>query len=225
MANRHRQNFRNRNFPTRQEGRHELDKVILIACEGVATEPNYIKDLVRYRRTMLGECKNIQIVFTSHTHSDPFGVLNDLLSDQSYRDADERWIIIDRDPEENFGKGAAGHTEENFQQAITTAKKLGINVAWSNPCFELWIVLHFLFRDTSVSRQDVQHKALDLLKKNGILASNDKVNNMKACTNLYEKLYAQLNTAIENAKKLAVNNKDNFENPCTLIYELLGQLK
>lgn len=225
MAIRHRQNFRNRNFLTREEAKKELDKVILIACEGVATEPNYIKDLVRFKRNNFGECKNIKVVFTSHTHSDPFGVLNDLLSDQSYRDADEKWIIIDRDPEENFGKGAAGHTEENFKQAIDTAKKLGIKVAWSNPCFELWIVLHFIFRDTSVTRQDIQRKALELLKKNGILTINDKINNMKSCPNLYERLNIFINKAIENASKLAANNKDSFENPCTLIYELIESLK
>lgn len=45
---------------------------------------------------------------------------------------------------------------------------------------ELWLILHFEYRDSSSSRIDVQKKALQLLKKSGLLKSNATVDDLKA---------------------------------------------
>lgn len=41
------------------------------------------------------------------------------------------WIVFDRDK------------VENFDQIISDAQKYGINVGWSNPCFEIWMYAYF----------------------------------------------------------------------------------
>lgn len=43
----------------------------------------------------------------------------------------EAWIVLDRDQEVNFDK------------LIRDAKKLGIQVGWSNPCFEIWLFAYW----------------------------------------------------------------------------------
>ena len=42
------------------------------------------------------------------------------------------WIVFDRDQ------------VPNFDQIIKEAEKMGINVGWSNPCFEIWMFAYFL---------------------------------------------------------------------------------
>lgn len=41
------------------------------------------------------------------------------------------WIVFDRDQ------------VQNFDEIIRDAKKAGINVGWSNPCFEIWMYAYF----------------------------------------------------------------------------------
>ena len=43
----------------------------------------------------------------------------------------EPWLVFDKD--ENL----------NFDKLIKEAKELGINVAWSNPCIEIWFSAYF----------------------------------------------------------------------------------
>ena len=47
-------------------------------------------------------------------------------------------------------------------QAIFEARQSGIKVAVSNPCFELWLVLHVEDRERHVHRSDIQRDARKL---------------------------------------------------------------
>ena len=49
------------------------------------------------------------------------------------------WCVFDRDRNEN----KENQDLVSFDLGIETATKKGINVAWSNDAFELWILLHF----------------------------------------------------------------------------------
>ncbi|WP_191014029.1 RloB family protein [Treponema zioleckii] len=159
-----------------------------------------------------------------HQHSDPCGVLTDLLSTSNKEDFDECWIVIDRDAVEFKGKGFGGHTEENFNQAISEAEKKNVKVAFSNPCFELWIVLHFEYRDTESSRDDIQNKALE--KINSLLPQKDKLKNVDELKN-FEELYSVLkdktSLAIKFAKKLS-ENEVKKKKPSTTVHKLVSAL-
>ena len=152
--------FKN-NFSLKRKGetRHPL-KAYLIACEGICTEPNYINGLVRFEKSNRRIAEGTVVKIASHQHSNPCGVLEDLLGTPNISSYDECWIVIDRDETELKGKGFGGHSEKDFYKALDKSKKFGVEVACSNPCFELWIVLHFEFRDTACSRDDIQKKAL-----------------------------------------------------------------
>ena len=199
-------------------------KAFLIACEGVCTEPNYIKNLVRIEKLNKNIAEGTIVKIAPHQHSDPCGVLTDLLSTSNKEDFDECWIVIDRDAVEFKGKGFGGHTEENFNQAINEAEKNNVKVAFSNPCFELWIVLHFEYRDTQVLRDDIQHKALE--KINSLLAQKNKLKNVDELKN-FEELYSILkdktSLAIKFAQKLS-ENEAKQKNPSTSVHKLVNAL-
>ena len=63
---------------------------------------------------------------------------------------DEIWCVFDVD----------AHPDVN--SAIAEARDAGIGIAVSNPCFELWLVLHVEDRSTEVHRHTIQRRARDL---------------------------------------------------------------
>ena len=196
----------------------------MIACEGICSEPNYINGLVLNEKINRKIANGTVVKITPHQHSDPYGVLQDLLGSPNYESYDELWIVIDRDEVELKRKGFGGHTEENFQKALKESKEHGVKVACSNPCFELWIVLHFEYRDTACSRGDIQKKAL--VKINSILPKEKqlkKVENLKSLENLYNLLKDRVDIARRNAKKLR-SNEEAKANPSTGMYKLLDSL-
>ncbi len=199
-------------------------KAFLIACEGECTEPNYIKGLVRCEKADKRIAAGTVVRIAQHQHSNPYGAYKDLVSSGELESFDECWIVIDRDEIEYKGKGVGGHSEIDFLKAVEECKKAGVNVACSNPCFELWIVLHFEYRDTACSRGDIQSKAFE--KINSILDDANKlktVDALKAFDNLYVILRDKTSVACKFAKKLS-ENKDMFENPSTGIYQLVESL-
>lgn len=224
MGRKKHQNLKSISHEKRKPESKESKKVFLIACEGICTEPNYILGLVKYQKSMQVIAAGTEVIIPPHQHSDPYGVLQDLLGTPNYESYDELWIVIDRDEVELKRKGFGGHTEENFQKALKESKEHGVKVACSNPCFELWIVLHFEYRDTACSRGDIQKKAL--VKINSILPKEKqlkKVENLKSGENLYDLLKNRVDIARRNAKKLKANEKIKA-NPSTGMYKLLDSL-
>ena len=63
---------------------------------------------------------------------------------------DEIWCVFDRD------------THPNFNQAISRALQKGVETAVSNPCFELWPVLHRQDQTAHIGRHEVQRLAREL---------------------------------------------------------------
>ena len=78
------------------ETRYPL-KAYLIACEGICTEPNYINGLVHYEKANRKIANGTVVKIAKHQHSDPCGVLADLLDTPNKSSYDECWIVIDRD--------------------------------------------------------------------------------------------------------------------------------
>jgi hypothetical protein len=59
---------------------------------------------------------------------------------------DEAWCVFDVDTHERFGQGRRA------------AEAAGIRVAISNPCFELWLLLHFVSHAAHVSADEVRRR-------------------------------------------------------------------
>ncbi|OCL85694.1 hypothetical protein AAX26_01761 [Aliarcobacter thereius] len=207
----------------------EQVKSVLIACEDKISSPNYFKMIIK----KLIEDKKItqdSLVIAKHEHVNPKGVLQDLLNhkkdDKTYKDFEHRWIVIDRDIARVNG---GGHPKDDFLTALSEAKSKKVEVAYSNDCFEIWYLLHFVYRNTAISRDDVIKEVIKRLKdKNYKTFSKLNKDNIKteAMTKLiFDELLELQKTAIKNAKKLLENYADlhnpETDNPSTKVFELV----
>ena len=207
----------------------EQVKSVLIACEDKISSPNYFKMIIK----KLIEDKKItqdSLVIAKHVHVNPKGVLKDLLNhkkdDKTYKDFEHRWIVIDRDIARVNG---GGHPKDDFLTALSEAKSKRVEVAYSNDCFEIWYLLHFGYRDTAISRDDIIKEVIKKLKdRNCVTFSKLNKENIKTkeMTELiFNELLELQKTAIKNAKKLLENYADlhnpELDNPSTKVFELV----
>ncbi len=76
---------------------------------------------------------------------------------------DEIWCVFDVDE------------HPNMPEAAQLARQHGINLAVSNPCLELWFILHFENCSTYIDRKDAQRRSRDLLNCDKVLTLRFKV--------------------------------------------------
>ncbi|MFI7076420.1 RloB family protein [Micromonospora sp. NPDC049903] len=126
--------MRRRNKPLRrQPGRREERKAYLICSEGENTETLYFKGL---RRELRAGTVRIE-VFSGK--GQPYGVVQKALTEAERAAAggepyDEVWCVFDVE---------APDPHAQLDAALGLAKQHRIHCAVSNPCFEVWLLLHF----------------------------------------------------------------------------------
>ncbi len=206
----------------RIENKLEKRLLIIIACEGEKTERYYFEVLFEILKAAHA-LSSLSCIFAPHQHTNPTGVLADLLTYQdtfgrTYKDYEHRWIVIDRD-EERCGGG--GHTLQDFNEALLRASgnRPEIKVAWSNPSFEIWYLLHFHYHNTAIDRDQVIVKLSQAISATYV--KNDR--------SMHLRLQQKLHDAIRNAKRLhdaAVEARmlPAVTNPGTTVYKLVNLL-
>ena len=122
------------------------------------------------------------------------------------------WCVFDRDD----------NTNAMLSKGKQVAIKEGYQIAFSNPSFEVWFLLHFNNQTTPVENCEV---AIKLLKKKGRLEQYEKNKEV------YELLKPLQEAAIDRAKKrVAVLQAEHTEilsresNPVTTVAELVEYL-
>ncbi len=126
----------------REGGFKEAEKLFILAYEGEKTEPSYFNGL---RGSDLfndsGIIEIISLVRSNRSGTDPFSVKSLLKVAKStfrFKSTDEFWLVVDRDHWETKHK-------HSFDQIISECEIEGnFFMALSNPCFEIWIILHFV---------------------------------------------------------------------------------
>ncbi len=125
--------------------------VFSIVTEGKNTEPGYFRELQRrldsaiIKIEVLGAAgvpltiSEIAIEMKSKARRPGRGGRT-----QSFETNDEVWAVFDCDE------------HPNIDQATQNCKSAGVGVAFSNPCFELWLILHHKEFDQFVGRHAVQ---------------------------------------------------------------------
>lgn len=106
--------------------------IIYIICEGEETEIKYFKHF-RSRNCL------VEVTPMSSKHKAAEHLVRharSLIGQAEYRpkDGDEIWCVFDCDDNSN----------EALRAAVDTAEKHGYGIAFSNPCFEYWYLLHFM---------------------------------------------------------------------------------
>ncbi len=124
-------------------GRSRAHRVIYVAVEGESTEVDYLA----YVDELIADQQITLHVLYKKNGLKPQNTIDRIL-DNAEDDA-EKWVMFDRDQ----------HGE--IPEAFARARRNGINIAFSNPSFDLWLLLHFTpFSGTQNGSSDVVQEKL-----------------------------------------------------------------
>ena len=175
-------------FKPRTRGSKSLLRTVLVVCGGEKTESDYIDAL-----KLTNEIRNSTVI-KSIDISNQFGVDPDSLVDTAISklgEYDEVWCMFDiEDP----------IPHPSAQRAIARANKNNIRLAISNPCFELWLILHDQDQFAHISTENARRLAQKIPE-----VQRKKIRNA-------DSLVKRRNVAILRAENLRKMQEHNFNN-------------
>lgn len=176
---------------------------VLICCEDSKSSPDYLRCFQIDQRRV-----ELQVVGTG-MNTDSL-VQAAIKSEKKARERKEPysqvWCVFDRD----------SFPLKNYARAFELAHANNIGTAWTNEAFEFWYLLHFDYFDSAIGRNQYAKK----LSERGLEYD-------KADRDVYEKIKANQETAIRNAKRLERHWNDSGcklperENPSTNVHKLV----
>lgn len=185
--------------------KRELRRIIRVLTEGKVTEPGYLRMLERNGINVKIEIdlKDTGVPLTLVQRAREYQRLNK----KKNPDFDEIWCIFDVDQ------------HPNLKSAIQEALDSNINIAISNPCFELWLVLHYQDQTSHINRRDIQKVA----KRLGILKGKHLTEDSK------DKVRESYEDAKSRAQRLEKwhksKNSKSWENPSSQMWKFVDRLE
>jgi len=190
-------------------------RLIVIACEGAVTEPEYF-EAARSRFILHPSRVHIEIVKRQENKSAPEYVseaLDDFARKFSLTDDDELWIVIDYD---RWG-------QKKLSQESAKAFQKNYSMAVSRPCFEFWLLLHFIDADGLTEKEvaDLEGKGCKAAK----VILNTFLEDKPAGTRNVEMYMTKIHHAIEEARKLDTNPEHRWPNSVgSRVYRLMESI-
>lgn len=188
--------------------------VIVIACDDSKTAVRYFEAL---RGIVKGKA-TLTIVRNSRHNISPKGIVkkaNEKLT-QLKRDSDQHggertsaWALIDRE--------ARPHLQEEADAAKKCGDKRGINVVLSNPCYEVWTLLHL--EDTGQLFSDCT-AVLNRIKTKWKRVLNEAFDTKKAQAD-----YSKLLKFVSVACKRARHHHEAGDPSWTEVYKLIEEIE
>jgi hypothetical protein len=122
----------------------------IVYCEGSTTEPGYFNALRRSYRSALidveiqptGAPRTIAEKAVERAKKEGLAKGVKARPKSSFESKDQVWAVFDRDE------------HESFDIAIELCTRHGVNIGRSNPCFEVWLILH----EEEFHRPDDRHQ-------------------------------------------------------------------
>src|ERR1700691_157031 len=198
---------RNRNDLQRRKPQRQPKPRFLIVCEGTVTEPRDFNDVRHRERSLIdlqiepGGTPKTLVERAAGLQREAIGKARKLRDDnQKY---EEVWCVFDIDE------------HPLIPEAKNQARANGIELAISNPCFELWVLLHFQDQRAHIGRGKVQHLCRSHVR------NYDKELD-------YETLRPKYPNALKRAEDLERwhDSRDTVgANPSTTVYRLVERIK
>lgn len=196
-----------REYDPNKVGKRKRRPIIYIICEGKETETKYFRHF-RSRNCL------VDIVPISSKYKAAEYLVKQAgklipRSDYFPKVGDQIWCVFDRDDNSDEALKRAGEYAENH----------GYHIAYSNPCFEYWYLLHFIQHNGYLSGAD---EVLNLLRSKGRLAHYEK-----SC-DVFAELLPYQSKAVERAKerldrisrdKTVILSRES--NPSTTVHDLV----
>lgn len=200
--------------PARRRGRdlkrrppfREPRKRVLIVCEGSKREPDYFRGFCRCVKARLVEIDSVHgapRTLVQHASDVVKAARRRTRREDANLGYDEVWCVFDVDE------------HPGIPDATQQAKANGIRLAISNPCFELWLLIHFRDQNSWVERDRLKSACRQLPE-----SGRDDVPCVESCMEHYEK-------AVSRARGLDQRHERNGqpgENPSTGIYRLTERI-
>ncbi len=202
-------NIFNKGITKRRRNTRKLSRIILIVCEGEKTESNYFR---QFRTRNSG----VRIEIPKTNSTDPINLVSFTKKmikeyDLDFEKGDSAWCIFDVDH----------HHDKILEKAVNNANKTNINAIISNPCFELWYLLHFQYTTRGFNNSDELISVLER-KIPGYLKNGDY--NTLLCQRL-DKAYIHADKLV----KYQLNQRRHLHlresNPVTKVQELVRVLQ
>ena len=202
----------------RNEGTKEAQPAnYLIVTEGTETEVNYFENISRiieerFRSSIIVEKIDIKVEGTARSTR---VLVNEAIKKRSLKTYSEVWVVFDKDD------------NKDFDEAITLAKKEGLNVAWSNESFELWLLLHFQDLKSAIHR-DGYTTILNTHFKNKNINNGNKYD--KNIYNIFDITSPYVEIAIKRSNSLLEDHRcdkifsPEKMNPATTVQDLVEEL-
>ena len=197
----------------RRTGAREPRRVVLIICEGKKTEPYYFQGLKEKLRL---RSAHIEVAPSTFGPSP-----NKILKYAIYRlehdglDYDKVFCVFDRDRHSTYK---------------TTLKKIShpskgkqkIEAITSNPCFEIWLLLHFKYTTKPFGSRNSQSACNQVVRE----LKKHLPSYCKGLKTIFDYTKEKLNEAITNAERLQKHNQEiGSSNPSTDIFNLVKYLR
>jgi len=177
---------------------------IMIICNGSVAEPQYFQSF----KDFLKIPASIKIISNSTGSDSPWRLIERAIKVKGNNNGTEIWCIFDIDQ-------YLGNNEAKMRAAFKLAAENGIFLAWSNICFELWILLHFIhFNAACGCCDDYNRKIKQQCQKLGLPYRKN--------ANIFQEILPLQATAIKNAKSIASDKMET--NPSTQVYKLVERL-
>ncbi len=186
--------------PLNREIPHLKDtRLIVIATEGEKTEKKYFEIFQNHKI-------QVKMLATEDCKSSPeyiFRRLDKFYEDFNLDEEDELWLMIDVDrwKEKELAKVCKGCVQKSYSLAV------------SNPCFEVWLYLHF----TDIVQIDFSCK--DFKKELKQIIGSYNSSNLQG-----EKFYENVGVALKRAKKLDKNNERWPSSFGTQVYKVVEKI-
>jgi hypothetical protein len=139
--------------PRRRVTANAVKRSLLVFSEGAVTEEGYLLHYWRLHRRAV-------TVEIDEFHGTPLALVqraakakrrNERVASRQGRAHDEVWCVFDVDD------------HPQLAEALAMAREHGIHLAISNPCIELWFLLHFEDQTAYIERRQVQSLAKEKL--------------------------------------------------------------
>lgn len=220
--------------------KRKINPTIVIVCEGKNTEPGYFNLFkTRYVNVNVEIPDKKSCGKNKSKKTDPLSLVQKA---EEYKrnkyeireeDGDRVWCVFDVDINYNSDNAIKSRIDE-INKAKILANSKNIKLGISNPCFELWYLIHFEYTTANLKDYD---SVIERLNK--YIINYDK----SKCPIKYDENYKKLmETAILNAKKLKTHHqlsgknihiesgnisiKDLVEsNPYTNLWQLIGYME
>jgi hypothetical protein len=187
--------------------------LVVIACEGAVTEPDYFNGL---KGQLHNPRLHVEVLLREDpSHSSPVHVqrmLEGFTLQYRLREGDALWLVADRDPQ--------SWSDAMLSEVAAACRQRDYRLALSNPRFELWLWLHFedVPNCSPERREELQQNRDDLLKRLVAARRPAKASHFEMCA-------PTMHEAIARAR--ALDTKPEHRWPQTLgthVYRLVEDL-